>query len=282
LILFSYQQNADFPLIVAANRDEFYARPTAALDWWADAPDILGGADISQPSRGGWLAVNRQGRFAAVTNFRGATEVRGSAAAKDDIGAAHHEPGKDSKSAKSRGLIVRRFLHDGVTMPEFIRELTQSAREYNGNNLLFGSARELWHFNNRSGEPPAPIEPGLHALSNATLNSPWPKALLSKQLFGELAGNPPLAQDVFAMLANPKQADAQSVQRTGLPLKYEIALSSIFIALEIRRGLFRRKVGYGTRVSSYVTFSKTGRINFSERTYQKGQMQSDRFFVHET
>lgn len=258
LILVSYQQNVDFPLIVAANRDEFYARPTAALDWWADAPEVLGGADISHDPWGGWLAVSHQGRFAAVTNFR--------------------EPGKESKSAKSRGLIVRRFLNDGVTMPEFIRELTQSAREYNGYNLLFGSAHELWHFNNRSGEPPVPIEPGLHALSNATLNSPWPKALLAKQLFGELAGNPPLAQDVFAMLANPKQADAQSAQRTGLPLKYEIALSPIFIALNIRRGLFRRKVGYGTRASSYVTFSQMGEITFHERTLINGKPAGDRDF----
>ena len=313
LILISYRQNADFPLIVAANRDEFYARPTAALDWWADAPQILGGADISRstPVRaqtdivsgtnrghpgplvhaqtdvvsganlghpsplvhaqtdivsganpeppgpwGGWLAVNRQGRFAAVTNFR--------------------EPGKDSKSAKSRGLIVRRFLYDRVTMPDFIHELTQTAREYNGYNLLFGSASELWHFNNRSGEPPAQVQPGLHVLSNATLNSPWPKALLAKQLYAQQTGNPPSPQDIFAMLADSTQADQKTVQRTGLPLKYEIALSSIFIALKIRRGFFRRKVGYGTRASSYVTFSHSGDINFNERTYAEGKPAGDR------
>lgn len=282
LILVSFKQNSDYPLIVAANRDEFYRRPTAALDWWQDAPDILGGADIASAMklghpfprdhaktdivsgaipghpcpRGGWLCVNRHGRFAAVTNFR--------------------QPGKDSKTAKSRGLIVRRYLENALTIADFARELTNSAGDYNGYNLLFGSADELWYYNNRSGIAPAPVEPGLHVLSNAYLDTPWPKTLLAGKMFAELEGNPPPTDAVFTLLANRTQANAEKVQRTGLPLKYEVALSSIFISLTIRRGWLFRKVGYGTRASSYVTFSRTGEINFNERTYTDGKPAGDR------
>ena len=156
LIILSYQQHADYPLIVASNRDEFYARPTAPLDWWANAPQILGGADISQNVQGAWLGTNRQGRFAAITNFR--------------------QPGKDRKDAASRGLIVRRYLEGSVSTAGFTRELIETAGNYNGFNLLFGTKDELWYYGNRSGEPPAPVSPGLHVLSNALLDTPWPKA----------------------------------------------------------------------------------------------------------
>lgn len=277
LIIISYQQNQDFPLIVAANRDEFYARPTAPLDWWADAPQILGGADLSLAisvraktgivpgadsdhpwPRGAWLGTNRQGRFAAITNFR--------------------EPGKDRKDASSRGLIVRRYLEGSVSTADFARELVETAGHYNGFNLLFGTKDELWYYGNRSGEPPTPVSPGLHVLSNALLDTPWPKTLHAAEKFQALRENPPDAQSVFDLLADSTQAGKGEVQRTGLPLKYEIALSSIFIAQKFRRGWFFRRVGYGTRASSYLTFSRAGEITFHERTWINGKPVGDRNF----
>lgn len=258
LIIVSYRQNQDFPLIVAANRDEFYARPTAAIDWWTDALQILGGSDISQNIHGAWLGTNRQGRFAAITNFR--------------------EPGKDRKDAASRGLIVRRYLEGGVSTADFVRELVETAGNFNGFNLLFGTKDELWYYGNRSGERPAPVSPGLHVLSNALLDTPWPKTLRAAEKFHALRGNPPAAQHVFDLLADSTQADADDVQRTGLPLNYEIALSSIFIAQKFRRGWFFRRVGYGTRASSYLTFSRTNEITFHERTWINGKPAGDRDF----
>ncbi|MFO1472381.1 MAG: NRDE family protein [Turneriella sp.] len=258
LIIISYQQNQDFPLIVAANRDEFYARPTAALDWWANSPQILGGADISQSIRGAWLGTNRHGRFAAITNFR--------------------DPGKDRKDAASRGLTVRRYLEGGVSTADFVLELVETASQYNGFNLLFGTKDELWYYGNRSGEPPTQVSPGLHVLSNALLDTPWPKTLHAAEKFQALRENPPDAQSVFDLLADRTQAGKSEVQRTGLPLKYEIALSSIFIAQKFRRRWFFRSVGYGTRASSYLTFSRAGEITFHERTWINGKPAGDKAF----
>lgn len=263
LVVVSFKQHAEFPLLIAANRDEFYKRPAAPLDWWSDAPHVLAGRDTSAPDGGTWLGVNRTGRFAVVTNFR--------------------DPGKESKTAKSRGLLIKRFLSDAMPTVDFTAELHATRAEYNGFNLLFGSSDELVYFSNRREQNATLLEPGLHVLSNAYLDTPWPKTERARSAFAALPAAP-AADAVLSLLADNTRASAETVQQTGLPLDIELALSPIFVAvkgpaLSASAGLGINSVeGYGTRVSSYVTFGKSGAVSFLERTYLEGKMQFDRAF----
>ncbi len=267
IIVVSYKQHPDYPLVVAANRDEFYRRRAAPLAWWGDGK-ILAGRDLGYATllgrllsmlglrqlkpQGTWLGVNRQGRFAVVTNFR--------------------EPGKESKTARSRGLLVQRYLDNALSVADFAAELTATRAEYNGFNLLFGTIDELFYFSNRNDRGAMRLEPGLHALSNAFLDTEWPKTERVRSAFAALPGMPPDPAAVFAMLHDSTRATPETEQQTGLPLEIELVLSSIFIALP----------GYGTRASSYLTFSESGALSFAERTYEKGQLQSDRALSYDT
>jgi len=260
LIVFSFQPGSATPLIVAANRDEFYRRKAQPLDWWPGG-QILAGRDLgygsslgrllsritgkAQPEYGTWLGVSRSGRFAALTNYR--------------------EPGRENKNARSRGLLVSNFLADSAAPPEFARDLSASANEYNGYNLLFGDRNALWYFSNRSGRPAAALAPGLYGLSNALLDTPWHKVIKTKSRLGAIVANPNAAV-AFEFMADQGPAADDEIQQTGLPPEIEKALSSPFIRLP----------GYGTRVTSYAMFDRKGNVQFNERTFTKGIMVRDR------
>lgn len=213
-----------------------------------------------QPEYGTWLGVSRRGRFAALTNFRGTVE---------DAGAAADRPsGKENRNAASRGLLVSGFL-EGKSSPEaYAAELSQSAGEYNGYNLLFGTSRELYYFSNRSGLPAKALQPGIYGLSNALLDTPWPKVQKTKATLRGLLPHPAPA-DVYRIMNDGIPAADNEVQQTGLPFAIEKGLSSAFIRLP----------GYGTRVTSFLEFSRNGEIRFSERTYRRGQARGDREFT---
>jgi len=143
LILVAWRVHARFPLVVAANRDEFHGRPAARADFWDERPAVLGGRDLQ--ARGTWMGVSRDGRFAAVTNYRGGTE-----------------PG----AAESRGALVTRYL-EGVG----VAELAERKTAYSGFNLLAGDGGELWWLSNRDGGPRR-LEPGWYGLGNLLLDTP--------------------------------------------------------------------------------------------------------------
>jgi uncharacterized protein with NRDE domain len=143
LILVAWKVHARFPLVVAANRDEFHGRPAARAGFWDDKPDVLAGRDLQ--ARGTWMGVSRGGRFAAVTNYRGGTE-----------------PG----AAESRGALVTRYL-EGIGVPE----LAESKSAYSGFNLLASDGEELWWLSNRDGGPRR-LEPGWYGLGNLLLDTP--------------------------------------------------------------------------------------------------------------
>jgi uncharacterized protein with NRDE domain len=143
LILVAWRVHEQYPLIVAANRDEFHARPAARAAFWDDKPEVLAGRDLQ--ARGTWMGVSRGGRFAAVTNYRGGTE-----------------PG----AAESRGALVTRFL-DGVSVPQ----LAERKAAYSGFNLLAADGAELWWLSNRDGAARR-LEPGWYGLGNLLLDSP--------------------------------------------------------------------------------------------------------------
>lgn len=143
LILVAWKVHADVPLAVAANRDEFHARPAARAAFWNDRPEILAGRDLQ--AGGTWMGVSRGGRFAAVTNFRGGTE-----------------PG----AAESRGSLVTKYL--GGTE---VTQLAERKSAYSGFNLLASDGDALWWLSNRDSEA-RQLTPGWYGLGNLLLDSP--------------------------------------------------------------------------------------------------------------
>jgi uncharacterized protein with NRDE domain len=176
LIVLAWQKHPDYPLIVAANRDEFHARPAAAAAFWGDKPSILAGRDLE--AKGTWMGVARSSRFAAVTNYRGATEPR---------------------AAESRGALVTRFL-DGAEKPAaYLRSI--KAKQYSGFNLLVADAGELWTMSNRDG-PPRRLEPGIYGLGNTLLDAPEVEG--AKSRFAAALDPAPSVESLFSVLAPSK------------------------------------------------------------------------------
>jgi uncharacterized protein with NRDE domain len=173
LILAAWRIRSEHPLIVAANRDEFHARPTAPAAFWEDKPGILAGRDLE--ARGTWMGASRSGRFAAVTNYRGA-----------------HEP----RAAESRGALVARFLENADTAGSYLSSLNPGA--YSGFNLLVCDGEELWTTSNRGGVPRR-LEPGIYGLGNTTLDAP--EVDDSKRRFSEALAIGVSVEPLFSVLA---------------------------------------------------------------------------------
>jgi uncharacterized protein with NRDE domain len=146
LILLAWRTQPGHPLVVAANRDEYHARPAAPAAFWEDKPDILAGRDLE--ARGTWMGVSRGGKFAAVTNFRGA-----------------HEP----RARESRGALVARFLDNGGSAASYVKGIEGGV--YSGFNLLACDGEELWAMSNRGGEPRR-LAPGIYGLGNTVMDAP--------------------------------------------------------------------------------------------------------------
>jgi uncharacterized protein with NRDE domain len=180
-------------LIVAANRDEFHARPAAPAAFWSDRPTILAGRDLE--ARGTWMGVSRDGRFAAVTNYRGATEPR---------------------AAASRGALVTRFLQDSQSAAAYAASVAKTAASYSGFNLLAADQDTLWWMSNRGGEPHS-LEPGIHGLGNTLLDTPEVDEAKS-QFAGSVAALP--AVDVlFEVLAARRIVNARYGTRCSTVLR---------------------------------------------------------------
>ena len=176
LILAAWKVRPEYPLVVAANRDEFHARPTAPAAFWEDKPGILAGRDLE--ARGTWMGVSRSGRFAAVTNYRGA-----------------HEP----RAAESRGALVARFLENGAGAGAYLRGLNPAS--YSGFNLLVSDGEELWTMSNRGGTPRR-LEPGVYGLGNTVMDAP--EVDQSKRRFSDALAIGVAVEPLFAVLAAAK------------------------------------------------------------------------------
>jgi uncharacterized protein with NRDE domain len=232
LIAFAWQPRPPFKLVVAANRDEFYERPTAAAHFWEDAPQLLAGRDLS--AGGSWLGVTRDGRFAAVTNYR--------------------EPGKLRADARSRGELVTEFLRAREPPGDYLRTHAGLGDRYNGFNLLVGDGHGLYYWSNRAGAPRR-LSPGLYGLSNHQLDTPWPKVQRAKEgLRLWLAEGGSCLGDLARVLADSEPAPDHLLPATGLGLEWERLLSAMLIASE----------SYGTRCTTVVTWRQDGRIDFLE------------------
>jgi uncharacterized protein with NRDE domain len=236
LIFFAWRRHAAFPLVVAANRDEFYERPTAPAAFWNEAPGLLAGRDLT--GGGTWLGVTRGGRFAALTNYRG-----GGAPARD---------------APTRGRLVSDFLLSDVAPGDYMESLAPGAGVYNGFNLLVGDRGALYWYSTRGGEP-RPLGPGAYGISNALLDTPWPKLVQGKKRFEALLEpRKPDPDEMFDLLSDRRIAFEESLPDTGVGFERERTLSPIFISAG----------DYGTRSSTVVLMGADGNVEFHERTHE--------------
>lgn len=243
LILLAWRAHPDYPLAVAANRDEFFSRRTAAADYWEDAPDILAGRDLE--AGGTWLGVTRQGRFAALTNFR--------------------DPARIRQNAPSRGDLVSRYLRGKEPPQAFLQALTPVAMNYSGFNLLFGDRESLWYFSN-CGEGAGQLTPGIYGLSNHLLDTPWPKVARGKSALGTALLALPDEGPLFSLLRDDSIAPDHALPRTGISLEWERLLSAAFISAS----------GYGTRSATVLLMDASGNARFIEQGFQPEAMPGER------
>ncbi len=235
LIIFSYDNHPEYRLILAANRDEFYDRPTAPLGFWPDAPGILAGRDLKE--KGTWMGIDRSGRFAALTNFR--------------------DPGSVRPDAPSRGALVSDFLTGSLPPRMYLEGLGLSADRYNGFNLLVGDRHHLYCYSNQRNKIRKLI-PGIYGLSNRFLDTPWPKVEEGKQEFDRILSRDRIeTESLFSLLADRTRPPDDKLPNTGVGLIMERLLSSRFIFSE----------QYGTRSSSVLLIGRDHRVQFSERTF---------------
>lgn len=246
LIVLALDAHPRWPLVIAANRDEFFARPTQAAQFWPEQPDLLAGRDLEQG--GTWMGVTAAGRIAAITNFRDGTRPRGS--------------GK-----RSRGLLVRDFLTSTMDADAFAATLARDADDYDGFNLLFGARGQFYHFSNRSRETTL-LTRGIYGLSNHLLDTPWPKVERAKAALREALEAPAggLHAHLEQLLRDDARAPEHALPDTGVSRDWERVLSSVFI----------RTQAYGTRASTTLSVDRDGAMEFVERSFGAQGEQLDR------
>jgi uncharacterized protein with NRDE domain len=235
LIVFANNTHPKYKLIFAANRDEFYNRPSEQADYWTEHPDLLAGKDLQ--AGGTWMGITKRGRFAAITNFRDLKNHR--------------------NDAPSRGNLTLDFLVNDVTPEEYYNGLKSELNSYNGFNLILGNIDELYYFSNKTEELKK-LESGIHGISNAILDTPWPKVEKSKLQLKRLIEYQNIHPwEVLNILDDTSPAKDEELPDTGVGLELERTLSSIFIKSE----------KYGTRSSTTVTVDKHNSVRFVEKTY---------------
>jgi uncharacterized protein with NRDE domain len=239
LILFAHKVHPDYPLVLAGNRDEFYDRPTAPAAFWADAPEVLAGRDLV--GGGTWLGITRMGRLAVVANYRHPAEM--------------HFQGL------SRGLLTVDFLCGAATPQAYLENVARQGERYKGFNLLVADGHDLVYYSNRDGVIRR-LSPGVYGLSNALLDTPWPKVAQGKAALRELlAAGLPEPEALLAILADTSRPPDHLLPDTGVGFERERLLSSRFIV----------SPDYGTRASTVVIIDRTGRVTFVERSFDRSQ-----------
>ncbi len=234
LIVFALNVHPEYKLILGANRDEFYNRPASPAKFWDDHKNLLAGKDLKDG--GTWLGVTKQGRFAAITNYRDLRNIK--------------------LNTPSRGNIVKSFLIKDDDIENFSKEIISTKGHYNGYNLIYGCADYLFYFSNYNNSLQK-IDKGIHALSNHLLNTPWFKVVKSKNQFERVIQNNFAAEDIFKILSDTILSPDNELPETGLDKEREKIISSIFIKTK----------EYGTRCSTVITIDNNNFVNFTERTF---------------
>ncbi len=242
LLIFAHQVDPRYPLVLAANRDEFHARPTAPSNFWPEHPDLLAGRDLDQG--GTWMGITRAGRFAAITNYR--------------------DPARTGPAPRSRGELPLDYLKGDMDPHSYLAGLRQRMQDYAGFNLLVGTGDSLWYLTNSlTPEACAPqrLQPGLYGLSNARLDTPWPKVVLGKRRLRALLDNDGIGHDALATVVGGRQlADPRELQRQGLDSGMDQILSAQFITAG----------SYGTRSSTTLWTDHKGVVFWRESSFDEG------------
>jgi uncharacterized protein with NRDE domain len=236
LIFLALKKHRDYKMVIAANRDEFYNRRTAAADHWPDHPDLIGGRDLE--AGGTWLGMTLGGKISMITNYR--------------------DPKNINPSAPSRGQLVSDFLIEDVDAEKYIRDIQPRANVYNGFNLIVGNTEELFYLSNY-GKGIQHLSAGLFGLSNHLLETPWPKIVRGKAKMEKLLSDPSplLPARLFEVLYDDVFAEDTMLPDTGVGLERERVLSSMFI----------KSPGYGTRCSTVILVDHQNKVSFTERVF---------------
>jgi uncharacterized protein with NRDE domain len=251
LILLAWQTHSEYPLIVAANRDEFYARRTRPASWWGQAVSLLAGRD--EEAGGTWLGINRRGRFAVVTNVRA--------------------PNERNPHATSRGLLVLSALQTSQSMREWVDECLSRTHSFNGFNLVVaepvalgtrGPGSELVYISNRLDSGAHRLQPAIYGLSNAFLDTPWPKVTRAVTAFACQVAQRVSVDALLHLMADREVAGELELPSTGIPRDWERALSAVQV----------RANGYGTRATTILTVRRDGLVGFVERTFDQSNPDS--------
>lgn len=247
IIAIAYRVHPAYPLVIASNRDEFYDRPTAPLEYWETHPEILAGRDLK--SFGTWLGVNKKGKIAAVTNYR--------------------EPKAANNTGKSRGALVFDFLADDIPADTYLKRVEDQKNDFNGFNLIAGTVHGLFWYSNRNSGITA-LPPGIQAISNNLLNTPWPKVEKIRQGFSTIiCNNTRIDPEIlFDLLKDQSKPPDDQLPDTGIGKTWEKVLSPVFIKSDI----------YGTRCSSVILIDNAGKVMVYERTFEGGETALTRCF----
>lgn len=236
LIVLAWHAHPAWPLIVAANRDEFHQRPAEPLHWWPDEPRIAAGRDLQ--AGGTWLGASRQGRFATVTNYRENLEVQ--------------------TGERSRGALVTDFLTGSAPPLDFARGVDRE--RYAGFSLLAATPESVAYVSNR-GDPARALAAGVYGLSNASLDTPWPKVARSRERLRSLIEADSVTQEgLFALLADREPADESGSPARDLPAAEARAVSAPFIVTP----------EFGTRCSTVLRLGANGEMQIDERRFDPG------------
>jgi len=237
LIAIAYNSHPDYPLLVAANRDEYYQRPTAAAQFWPESPGLLAGKDLQ--AGGTWMGITRSGRFAAITN--------------------HRNPPTTPAQPRSRGLLTLDYLRGTQHPAAYLEAIAADADSYAGFNLLLANAQGLYYYSNIENEVQV-LPAGIYSLSNASLHSGWPKQQLAMENLRGVIESGVGHSQLHATVGDQTPAADISLPETGLGTAMERLLSAQFITGDI----------YGTRATTSCWLDREGIVEWSESSYLPG------------
>lgn len=233
LVVFAWQSHADYKLVLVANRDEFHERPAQDLHWWPDRPEILAGRDLQ--AGGTWLAAGKAGRFATVTNYR--------------------ERQTPIRTARSRGELVADFVAAGDPPDDHLAAI--DGKNYAGFSLLAADNNSLCYMSNR-GDELTELDAGVYGLSNASLDTPWPKLLRTRDALAQMLTTDSVNESALLQLLSDREpAKTADIDAGDLPFEFARAVSAPFITTE----------SYGTRCTSVLLWDHQDRISLAEERF---------------
>jgi uncharacterized protein with NRDE domain len=236
--MLAWHISPDYPLVIAANRDEFFDRPTAPASFWEEQPNVLAGRDLH--GGGTWMGITRNLRFAALTNVRESRETF-------------------NTDAPSRGKLVSEFLSARRRPDTYSKAVARQGNQYNGFNLLVADRDMLYYICNRGGAIKE-LKAGIYGLSNHQLDTPWPKLEQARERFSDAIEHLPDFESIFELLGDTTPAPDADLPDTGVSVDWERTLSSIFV----------KSPTYGTRSSTIIAVRADNSVRFIERRYGPG------------